>query len=52
MLPCLSGKGRVERLPVVVTYSQKEKLLGVPAIVESTGKEQALAVFEMLEDCN
>lgn len=50
MLPCLFGKERVERLLVIITYQQKEKLLGVPAIVESTGKEQALAVFEMLED--
>ncbi|XP_076674663.1 uncharacterized protein LOC143372399 [Andrena cerasifolii] len=49
-VPCLSGKGRVERLPVIITYQQKGKLLGFSTIVESTGKEQALAIFEMLED--
>lgn len=40
----------VERLPVVVTNGETERLLGVPKIQDSKGATQAVAVYEVLED--
>lgn len=40
----------VERLPVVVTNGEVEKLLGVPALENSKGITQANAVYDVLED--
>lgn len=50
LLPSLTGKEQVERLPVIITYEQSEKLLGVPKISKSSGRQQALAVFDLLEE--
>ncbi|CAH0547100.1 unnamed protein product [Brassicogethes aeneus] len=40
----------VERLPVLVSNSKTEKLLGVPALPNSKVPTQANAVYEMLQD--
>ena len=50
LLPRLTGKETVERLPVIITYDGKEKLLGIPAIEKCTGREQALTVLELLDN--
>ncbi|GBM82652.1 hypothetical protein AVEN_200557-1 [Araneus ventricosus] len=39
-----------ERLPIIVTYKDEEKLLGVPKLENSSGKEQAMAVWNVLKD--
>ncbi|GBN46886.1 hypothetical protein AVEN_165912-1 [Araneus ventricosus] len=39
-----------ERLPIIVTYKDEEKLLGVPKLENSSGKEQAMAVWNVLRD--
>nr|XP_012144553.1 PREDICTED: LOW QUALITY PROTEIN: uncharacterized protein LOC105662954 [Megachile rotundata] len=52
MLPSGINAENVERLPIIITYGKKEKLLGVPAIPNSSGKEQALAIYGLLEDWN
>ncbi|GBM39966.1 hypothetical protein AVEN_142092-1 [Araneus ventricosus] len=39
-----------ERLPIIVTYKDEEKLLGVPKLENSSGKEQAMAVWNVLND--
>lgn len=40
----------VERLPIIVTNSEVEKLLGVPPLKNSKGTTQANAIYEVLED--
>ncbi|GBO10223.1 hypothetical protein AVEN_115748-1 [Araneus ventricosus] len=39
-----------ERLPIIVTYKDEEKLLGVPKLENSSGKEQAMVVWNVLKD--
>ncbi|GBM08873.1 hypothetical protein AVEN_57425-1 [Araneus ventricosus] len=39
-----------ERLPIIVTYKDEEKLLGVSKLENSSGKEQAMAVWNVLKD--
>ncbi|GBN06860.1 hypothetical protein AVEN_152752-1 [Araneus ventricosus] len=38
-----------ERLPIIVAYKDEEKLLGVPKLENSSGKEQAMAVWNVLK---
>lgn len=52
LLPSLTGMKNVDRLAVLVTSGEVEQLLGVPPLEHSTGKEQALAVYETLIDWN
>jgi len=40
----------VERLPILVTGNGVEKLLGVPDVQNSSGKEQAKAISDALHD--
>lgn len=50
MLPDLLKRELVDRLPVLLTSGNDEKLLGVPALENGTGISQAQAIYEVLED--
>lgn len=50
LLPALTGKTKVDRLPVVASFNGREQLLGVPTLSTSTGDHQAKAVYQTLED--
>ncbi|GBO10796.1 hypothetical protein AVEN_160248-1 [Araneus ventricosus] len=47
LLPALSARKskREERFPIVTSYGLKEQLIAVPKLDNSTGKEQAQAVW-------
>ncbi|GBN35734.1 hypothetical protein AVEN_251780-1 [Araneus ventricosus] len=50
LLPALNVRDlKSERLPIIVTYKDEEKLLGVPKLENSSGKEQAMAVWNVLK---
>ncbi|KAL4126442.1 hypothetical protein QTP88_010664 [Uroleucon formosanum] len=48
LLPALTGKGLVDRLPIVASVNGHEQLLGVPALNMGTGSDQANAVYQTL----
>ncbi|KAL4119640.1 hypothetical protein QTP88_012435 [Uroleucon formosanum] len=48
LLPALTGKGLVDRLPIVASVNGHEQLLGVPALNTGTGSDQANAVYQTL----
>ena len=53
LLPCLLDKTEsVDRLPVLVTdiLSGETQLLGVPSLASGTGENQAIAVYEVLQE--
>jgi hypothetical protein len=50
MLPSLTGKDMVERMPVLISCEGREQLLGVPQLLAGTGEEQAKNVFQLLID--
>lgn len=53
LLPALdSRKFKEERLPIVITYDDKEQLIAVPKLDNSTGVEQAQAVWNAIIDWN
>lgn len=52
LLPSLSGKENVDRLPIVISFDGNEQLLSVPFIKSGTGNDQALAVYNALEEWN
>ena len=52
MLPEVMSIEKVDRLAVLVSGDGVMKLLGVPKILNGTGKLQAQAVFQLLEDWN
>ena len=52
MLEDISGKQQVERLPVLVSGSVEEQLLGIPKLVSSTGAFIASAVFREISSWN
>lgn len=53
LLPALdSRKCKEERLPIVITYDDKERLIAVPKLENSTGSEQAQAVWDAIVDWN
>lgn len=39
MLPELTGRKKVKRIPIIISYSDGEQLLGVSKVVASTGVE-------------
>ncbi|GBN47962.1 hypothetical protein AVEN_62951-1 [Araneus ventricosus] len=50
LLPALNVRDlKSERLPIIVTYKDEEKLLGVPKLENSLGKEQAMSVWNVLK---
>lgn len=52
MLPTLTGKEKEDRLPVLVTGVEIEKILSVPAIESGSGKDQADSVYGCITDWN
>ncbi|CAH0547045.1 unnamed protein product [Brassicogethes aeneus] len=53
LMPSGSGRKLIDRLPVIVTNSDKvEQLLQAPAISSSSGKQMGIAVFESLKNWN
>ncbi|GBO42023.1 hypothetical protein AVEN_137752-1 [Araneus ventricosus] len=51
LLPALNVRDlKSERLPIIITYKDEEKLLGVPKLENSSGKEQAMALWNVLKD--
>lgn len=53
LLPALNVRdSKEERLPIVISYGDCEKIIAVPKLNNSTGKEQALAVHNALVDWN
>ena len=50
LLPSLTGKETVHRLPVILSIGETEQLLGVPILQSGTGKDQASAVCEVLAE--
>ncbi|XP_036340150.1 uncharacterized protein LOC118749456 [Rhagoletis pomonella] len=53
LLPGLDVKSsKEERLPIIISFEEKEQLLAVPKLESSSGKEQAKAVSNALNDWN
>ncbi|GBM57898.1 hypothetical protein AVEN_52408-1 [Araneus ventricosus] len=51
LLPALSAqKSKEEHLPIVISYGLKKQLFAVPRLDNSTGKEQAHAVWKAILD--
>ena len=50
LLPDLTGKKSVDRLPILVSFGEDTQLLSVPKIAAGTGKAQANAVYRALKD--
>ncbi|XP_076667937.1 uncharacterized protein LOC143368764 [Andrena cerasifolii] len=50
MLPSATKTEHTDRLPVIITYDNMEKLFGIPAIPNSSGNEQASAIYNLLQD--
>lgn len=50
MLPELTGHEQVERLPIIISHSEGEQLLGVPKLSVSTGLEMSNAIFNLLTE--
>ena len=49
LLPTLSGRGKEDRLPVVISGVDVERILAVPNLPSATGEMQAEAVYQVLE---
>ncbi|XP_067621941.1 uncharacterized protein [Eurosta solidaginis] len=53
LLPSLNVKSsKEERLPIVISFEEKEQILAVPKLESSSGKNQANAVLNTLNDWN
>ncbi|CAH0560567.1 unnamed protein product [Brassicogethes aeneus] len=52
LLPSSFGSEKVDRLPIVVTSSTGEQILGVPSLSRGTGNLMSKAVFEYLKKWN
>jgi hypothetical protein len=50
MLPDLTGKDHVERLPVLISGQGVQKLLGIPKLQRGTGENAASAVADCVEE--
>ena len=50
LLRDLTGKKRVDRLPILVSFGEDTQLLSVPIIVAGTGEAQASAVYQALKN--
>ncbi|GBN83915.1 hypothetical protein AVEN_34148-1 [Araneus ventricosus] len=51
LLPALSArKSKEQRLPIVISYGLNKQLIAVPRLDNSTGKEQAQAVWRAILD--
>lgn len=52
LLPSMTNKEQVDRIAIIVTYDGCEKLIGIPKLSSGSGKNQALSVFQVLEEWN
>ncbi|GBP27267.1 hypothetical protein EVAR_77281_1 [Eumeta japonica] len=52
LMPDITGKKKVKRLPILVSGNGCEKLLGVPKLVAGTGKQISDAVFDTVRQWN
>jgi len=50
ILPDITGKKNVDRLPVIATAPNIEQLLGVPELSSGTGREISSAVYDTLHE--
>jgi len=50
LLPALTGKGFVDRFPILASVNGHDQVLGVPALRTGTGSDQANAVYQTLVD--
>lgn len=50
MLPEMTGKETVDRLPILVSGYRVAKLLGIPKLPSATGESQANAIFKCLQN--
>jgi len=50
LLPDLTGKEKVDRLPVILSGGGMCQLIGVPKLAEGTGEAQASAVAHLLDE--
>lgn len=48
ILPEITGRDKVDRLPIVVKQEDTEQLIGVPKLTSGTGNAIASSVFELL----
>ncbi|GBP30653.1 hypothetical protein EVAR_76198_1 [Eumeta japonica] len=49
LMPDITGKKKVERLPILVSSNGCEKLLGVPKLVAGTGEQISDAVYDTVQ---
>jgi hypothetical protein len=52
LLPDILSNKNIDRLPVIVSASNVEKLLGVPVLTPGTGEKISSAVYNLLLDWN
>ncbi|GBM57673.1 hypothetical protein AVEN_222529-1 [Araneus ventricosus] len=52
LLALSARKSKEERLPIVISYGIKKELIAVPRMDNSTGKEEAQAVWKAILDWN
>ena len=50
LLPDLTGRDKIDRLPVIITAPNVEQLLGVPQLSSGKGNEVCSAVYNTLND--
>lgn len=50
ILPDITGKSMVDRIPVVHRALNSEQLLGVPEIISGTGREISSAIYYNLQE--
>lgn len=49
-MPDLSKREKIDRIAIVITYDNKEKLLGIPKTIDGTGNEMAKTIFKVLQE--
>jgi hypothetical protein len=50
LLPGVLKTERCDRIAIAISYGKKEQLLGVPITANSSGEEQAIAIYECLHE--
>ena len=52
LLPDITGQTKVGRLPIILSGVNTQQLLGVPKLSRGTGLQQALAIYEAINEWN
>ncbi|XP_044595869.1 uncharacterized protein LOC123272912 [Cotesia glomerata] len=52
LLPDITGRDKVERLPIILSGVNTQQLLGVPKLDRGTGLNQAIAIKEIINEWN